>query len=143
MNGDDKWSRASFRVGFDGSFDPTEISDALGLEPTIYGRKGEIRSRSRPPRRNSVWILSSPLVAHEPLQKHLEWLLERLESRADAILAVSKKYSVDFFCGFSSESGQGGCTFEAPLLERLARLKLPLVLDLYPPGPISPESDQD
>ena len=143
VNNDEKWNKAAFRVGSNDSFDPAEVSGVLGFEPTTSGRKGEIRGNGRPPRRNSIWSLHSPLASQEPLDKHLEWLLDRLEPKADAIGGISQRYEVDFFCGFSSENGQGGCTFDASLLDRLARLKLPLVLDLYPPGPISPESDQD
>jgi len=36
-------------------------------------------------------------------------------------------------CGFSSGNGQGGFTLDSVTLQRIARLGVPLVLDLYPP----------
>ena len=141
--GDDKWSKAAFIVSGD-SFEPAEISETLGIESTSSGRKGEIRSTpqvKRPPRRDSIWILNSPLEDGRPLQDHLQWLLDKLESKTDAVREVSKSYKATFFCGFSSENGQGGCTFDADLIARLGRLGLPIVLNLYPPGPI-PEQNR-
>lgn len=135
--GVDRWSKAAFRV-FGESFEPAEISGLLALEPTSSGRKGEVLSTSRlkRPLRNSAWILTSPLKQSDPLQAHLHWLLDQLETKPDSVRAISRDYEADLFCGFSSDSGQGGCTIGAGLLTRLGNLGVPLVLDFYPSGPI-------
>ena len=135
-----KWSKASFRILGD-TLEPDEVSGILGLQPTRSGRRGERMSpsSSKTLLRKSVWILQTPLSDQAPLQDHLEWLLDTLEPKRDAIGEFTKQYETDFFCGFSSENGQGGCTFESSLLARLANLGVPLVLDLYPPGPIGVE----
>jgi hypothetical protein len=77
------------------------------------------------------------------MEDHLNWLLDALEPKWDIISRIAKQYEADFFCGFSSENGQGGCTFSVALLERLAKLGVPLALDLYPPGPIALDSNLD
>jgi hypothetical protein len=55
---------------------------------------------------------------------------------------LAKEYKVQFICGFSSENGQGGCTFDSALLIRLSSFGIPFVLDLYPPGPIAIDSQE-
>jgi hypothetical protein len=140
---DTKWNKASLGI-YGEPLDLEEITGRLGLAPTSSGRKGEIRSSTRvknlPPTRNSFWLLASPLPDFEPLQEHLSWLFEQLEPKRRTLEELAKQYTAKFICGFSSENGQGGCTFDPRLLSRLNSFGLPLVLDLYPPGPIP---DQD
>jgi hypothetical protein len=38
------------------------------------------------------------------------------------------------FCGFSSGNGQGGFTLDSDTLTRIAKLGIPLIVDLYPPA---------
>jgi hypothetical protein len=141
---DSKWNTAS--LGFYGEpLDLEGITGRLGLIPTMSGRKGEIRNSTRvknpQPRRNSFWVLKCPLPSFEPLQEHLQWLFDQLEPKREVLEELAKDCKLKFICGFSSENGQGGCTFDPELLNRLASFGLPLVLDLYPPpGPIP---DQD
>jgi hypothetical protein len=133
-SGDDRWSRAALRIVGD-TLQPSEINTRLGLEPTRSGIKGErFSSRHRAVRRTSFWLLQSPLSTSLPLGEHLNWLLDRFEARHDLITSIGEEFKVDFFCGFSSKSGQGGAIFDPALLRRLAVLGVPLVLDLYPPG---------
>lgn len=73
---------------------------------------------------------------------HVRWLLDSLEGRLDALKALSEKYRVDLFCGFSS-GGQGGFVLDSSTLARLGRLGVPLVLDLYPPSMDIDEIDED
>ena len=87
-------------------------------------------------------MLQSDLPSSEPLQDHLKWLIERLEPRGKVLEKLAEKYSMKFICGYSSESGQGGGTFDADLLARLASFRFPLVLNLYPPGPIEPDLNE-
>jgi hypothetical protein len=139
---DGKWSTASLGI-YGEPLDLARITELLGLLPTRSGRKGDIRTSPRvklPPRRNSFWLLTSPLPDSAPLQDHLQWLIEQLEPKCREAEKLAQEYMLKFICGFSSENGQGGCTFDADLLARLAKFRLPLVLDLYPPGPI-PEQD--
>jgi len=95
--------------------------------------KGQRHSRGRGAWRESAWLLSSPLDKHENLADHIKWLLDRLEPKADIVKGLSAKYRVDIFCGFSSGSGQGGFTLDSKTLARLAKLGVPVGLDLYPP----------
>lgn len=132
--GEQKWSRAALRISGD-TLDPDQITAILGSEPTQSGIKGErFSTRHSAARRTSFWLLESPLKDSLPLADHLKWLLDLIEPKRDLIGSVAEKWRVDFFCGFSSENGQGGTTFDSDLLCHLAHLGVPLVLDLYPPG---------
>jgi hypothetical protein len=138
---DEKWSLVSIGVYGD-SFEPDRITELLGLTPTRFGRKGEARSSPRgnvnlPPRKNSFWLFTSPLPDHTPLQEHLLWIIDQVEPKQEVLRELANEYKVQFICGFSSENGQGGCTFDSALLNRLSSFGIPLVLDLYPPGPIA------
>jgi hypothetical protein len=103
--------------------------------------KGQPHGGGRGVWRESAWILSSPLDKHENLVEHLKWLLDRLEPKADEVRALCAKYRVDIFCGFSSGSGQGGFILDPETLARLAKLGIPLGLDLYPPSDSEDQGD--
>jgi hypothetical protein len=130
----DKWSSASLRI-FGEKLRPEQIDAMLGLKATHIHLKGQRRSpRHKAVWRESLWSLRSRLSDDHSIADHLEWLLERLEPKADAIKTLSAEYHLDFFCGFSSDSGQGGFKLDSITLERIAKLGVPLVVDLYPPG---------
>jgi hypothetical protein len=132
-NGEGKSSRASLWIGGD-ALRPDEISSLLGLEPTKSGVKGEqFGSRSVGVRRSSFWYLKCPLSDRLPLAEHLKWLLDLFEPKLDLINSIAKEWKVMFFCGLSSENGQGGVTFDPSLLRRLANLGILFVLDLHLP----------
>jgi len=134
MDRDEKWNQASLWIGGD-TLRPDQISATLGLDPTESGLKGErFSSRHNAVRRTSFWLLKSPLNKQLPLGEHLKWLLDTLEPKHDSLISITNEWRVEFFCGFSSENGQGGATFDPGLLSQLANLGIPLVLDLYPPG---------
>jgi hypothetical protein len=141
---DSRWIKASFCIYGD-TLQPGEIDRDLGLQATNSGLKGERQSkypRARP-LRTSIWILDSSLDEHLPLQDHLKWLLDALEPKLDVVRGIAKQYDAKLFCAYSSEHGQGGSFFDVTLLEQLAKLGVPLVLDLYPTGPIALDSNQD
>ena len=130
---DRKWSHASFRV-FGDTLVPEEIGQKIGYVATIAGIKGERkRPNSMAVNRTSIWILKCPLSDLLPMEDHLKWLLDRLEPRLDEVHSLAQEYKADFFCGFSSGNGQGGFTLGIDLIARLAKLNVPLELDLYPP----------
>ena len=144
LKDDSRWNKAAFCVYGD-TLQPEELNRNLGIQASNSGLKGEHQSkypRARP-LRTSIWILNSPLDDHLPLHDHLKWLLDMLEPKLDVVGGVVKRYDARLFCGYSSEHGQGGCTFDAALLERLAKFGVPLVLDLYPPGPVILDSNHD
>jgi hypothetical protein len=130
---DEKWSTASFRVAGD-ALRPDQITATLSLLPTQSGVKGErLSSRHGAVRRTSFWLLRCPLSDSLPLTEHLEWLLDLFEPKIDLINSIAEGSKIMLLCGFSSGNGQGGFTLDAKTLQRIARLGVPLSIDLYPP----------
>ena len=136
MDDSDKWSRASLRI-FGDTLQPEEIGSALGLQATHTHLKGELLSpKHTTVRRESGWLIQSPLSERSDMVDHLKWLLDSLEPKRDVVRELSRRYRIDLFCGFSSGSGQGGFTLDSATLARIAELGVPLALDLYPPAPM-------
>ncbi len=132
----EKWSQASVRIGGE-TLQPEEIGAALGLQATRTHLKGQQRSQRAPIRKavwnDSMWLLSSPLGKDRDLAEHLPWLLDALEPKFDVFKSLSEKYQIVFICGFCSAHGQGGFVLDNVTLTRLAKLGVPVLVDLYPP----------
>lgn len=136
MDDNRKWSLAGLRI-FGETLRPEGIGPMLGLTATRTHLKGELLSaKHKTVRRKSSWHLDSPLPDDSDMVDHLKWLLDSLEPKRDVIRELSREYDVDLFCGFSSGSGQGGFALDSVTLARLSELGVPLLLDLYPPGPV-------
>ena len=140
LSDDAKWSRATFRVWSD-ALSPEMIAGALGLKPTELHRKGEaVSKRTTAVRKEHCIRIESSLPTSDPLQRHLEALCDLIEPVAQKLAAIADQCEYDIFCGFSSGNGQGGFTLSPELLNRLAALKIELVVDLYPPTAVGPEA---
>ena len=131
-----KWFKAALRISSQ-TLEPKEIGEILGLSATRIHEKGSLRS----PRltivwKDAFWSFSSPLSSRIEMGEHLKFLLDLLESKTEALKQLSENCKIDLFCGFSSGSGQGGFELDIVTLSRLAKLNIPIELDLYPPGPI-------
>ncbi|HEY5044133.1 MAG TPA: DUF4279 domain-containing protein [Verrucomicrobiae bacterium] len=113
------------------------ISSALQISPSVQHSKGERRSKRNPKSsifEESLWIYNSPLSDIAELQKHIENLLDLLESRRETFELIRSRVTLmDIFCLFGSENGQGSMEFDPLLLQRLAKQQISLILDLYPP----------
>ena len=134
-----KWSAASFRICGE-MLNLEEIEKTLGIKATLSHLAGT-RSRSNVACRESLWSLKSPLNRAESLDKHLAWLLDRLEPKVQEVRSLSRLHRLDFFCGFGSVNGQGGFILEGEMLARIASFGISLGIDLYPPLPMDENED--
>ena len=92
--------------------------------------------------KDSAWHLTSPLGRDRNWAEHIQWLLDAIEPRIEAIDALRDDCSlIRLFCGFASHNGQGGFTLDTGTLSRMSKLGLNLNLDLYPPS--DPEVIED
>jgi hypothetical protein len=71
---------------------------------------------------------------------HIEQLVSFFEERSTVFEQLSQKCDFLIFCGFASANGQGGFVLNSELLVRMGKLKIDLVLDLYP-DPYSDDID--
>jgi Domain of unknown function (DUF4279) len=112
---------------FSDAIPPSEISAALALQPTRSHLKGEpISPRVQRPRPEHGWLLSSEHhVRSRDTRRHIDWILSKLELRADAFEnLVLTGASADIFSYWVSARGQGGPILSPPQFARLARFRL-------------------
>lgn len=151
MVGNEKWTVATFSV-FSEVLTSEEIGAALRLEATRTHAKGQPRGIVKKDGSISqsivwpdwAWHLNSPLGYEAKLEAHIKWLLDAIEPRLERIKGLSAMCRpIRIMCGFGSENGQGGFTLDGNTLARLAKLDLPLVVNLHPPGPITEDAEPE
>ncbi|MBI3462420.1 MAG: DUF4279 domain-containing protein [Planctomycetes bacterium] len=115
--------------------DPREITRRLGIEPSSWQRKGDHSPEGKPPRiyKTHGWFLTSKgIVGSKDSRRHLDWLLEQIGPKAEALRELHREgCRMDVSCFWESQSGQGGPTVSPRQMEQLARLNLDLWFDLY------------
>jgi len=116
--------------------DPDTVSREMTIEPSDTQRAGEPRdSGTRRPYKNSAWYLRSEgVVESRDLRRHLDWLLDRLESKS-ALLAgyAARGWLVDIIGVWDSAQGHGGPTLSPKQLKRLGDLGVEIWFDVYAP----------
>ena len=121
---------------YPGAMDPVLVSKRLELEPTLLQRAGD-RSRNSLGRERVTavngWFLSSEgRSSSMDLRRHLDWLLERLVPKRNAVLALQQieglKMGVN--CIWWSAQGQGGPTLWPEQMRSLADLDLECSFDV-------------
>lgn len=114
------------------------ISDAFEAKPTRAHLKGEPQNRRNPEgikRKESAWLYASPLPDDSELEDHISHLLGLLEKEPRTLESIRDRItSMDIFCMYSSENGQGSAVLDAKLIQRLAKQNIDVVFDLYPPN---------
>lgn len=109
-----------------GAESPNKVTRALGIEPSRTRERGSVRigpsgTSSGIPAKHNVWILQSEYnVESKDLRRHLDWLLDRLESAIDGLNTVRKWDGASVFVDCVWWAGLGG----GPILwpEQMARL---------------------
>ena len=131
----EKSASASLRISSPN--DLTFVGVELQCKPTRERKKGSLKSPSHPDGTRyseNLWITESQLSEDVELESHIDAILKILERDMDATRrVVDFVESVDIFCMFSSENGQGSTTLGPGLLQRLASQGIHLTIDLYPP----------
>ena len=117
------------------SIDPDEVTARLALEPSRIQRKGDPLTRSKQPilAKMHGWFLTTEgAIDSQDVRKHLDWLLERLTPRAEALRSLQVGgCSMDISCYWSSFSGHGGPSIRAAQMRELGRLGLEVWFDVY------------
>jgi hypothetical protein len=123
--------RACVRFGAP-DLDPDAVTVALGLAPTEAHRRGEPRRTRRatitgkpPTYRVGIWWLDSPLPTSATVQEHVEWLLDRLEPRAEEVRKIAATgIKPDFFVSVLPLSTQFGFELSPEVMRRIAALNI-------------------
>jgi hypothetical protein len=111
-----------------------EIARIMGLDPADSYEKGElITSKSPVPRyrEEALCLFDSELPDNTALEEHLDRITAILETRVDAVSKLQTECDVEIFCSYASFNGQGGFILTSRLLERIVRLRVDIVFDLF------------
>ncbi len=122
---------ATLRLGGE-NLDPDEVTERLGITPTYAHRRGQVHNKRGDVWREGQWSLTSE-NQHVPcdLEDHIAWVLDRIEPVREQFLEICiGDVSADMFC-FLECYGMGGPQLSPTLMKRMARLDLPLGLDIY------------
>ncbi|NIA68923.1 DUF4279 domain-containing protein [Pelagibius litoralis] len=99
-----------------GRDDPSEITEALGLQPDECWRVGDAFERRGHTlkRKSSCWRLKSGLEDTQSLDRHVDALLYRLRPHRDALLDIGTRFRTQIVCvSFAYQSFSWALDFEA------------------------------
>jgi hypothetical protein len=127
-----EYSVQLFIVGDD--LDEAEVSRKLGLQPSVFLKKGEPMGPTKR-RTHSSWAYDVRPSADEPAWKSLEdglkALTEKLTPLKNALSELRQRYSTDAYCGHFGTGFGGGPSISAETLGQLAALGLTLTIKTY------------
>ncbi len=129
---------ATLRI-YPGDVDPAAIISLLGIEPSGWQRRGEVPERpSRLLREvapiNGWFLESEGQVDSRDSRRHINWLLDRLEPKAETIRSLQEMgCRMDISCYWLSRNGHGGPSIPPTQMRRLAELGIELWFDFYGP----------
>jgi hypothetical protein len=124
-------------------FDPAVITERLGVEPTRAWRKGDPKTKSRPPYSFSRWLWEGPVAVNgdvseqvasvlnrfEPLLENLDGLRPELEIAKTEIPVIVYMYGDKGMRG--TGISPGGAALGHSLLERVVALGAGIDIDEY------------
>jgi len=128
-----RWHSAALRIR-SSILTVAEISKAMQCSATNSFDKGtpySQRTHKSNNREESIWILDSGCSETDPLEFHLDQIISFIEVKERDIMNLLNTCSIDVFCGYSSETGQGGFTLNSSLLQRIAKLTIDITFDIY------------
>lgn len=114
-----------------GEFDPTEISDLVGVRPTEFWRKGDLNPKTQFERKSSRWSLTSRLSRHHRLEDHIADVLEQMRGNVTAFCKVSATYGGMMQLVAYFNTGYPGLTLGPELVKGLADFLLGVDCDFY------------
>ena len=116
--------RATLRIAGKG-LDFDEISRTLGLTPTATRRKGTAPGSRKPSRKHDLWLYTAPVPRDRPLDEHIMTIWRAVKPRMAYLRRLKKKYNVDMFCGFQTNSCTGGFVVDQRCLGFFSKLDIP------------------
>lgn len=97
-------SKASLRIY--GELDLEAITDEIGFSPSYSHRKGDV-GQIKTVFETDMWSLAAPLARTERLDRHLEWLVDRLQNRYEVLERIKAHANVDVFCSVTAAEQDG------------------------------------
>jgi hypothetical protein len=127
-----EYTHATLRIIGD-DLDPDEVSELIGLEPTEAHRKGDPNPRTRSPHApypTGVWRMESGgQVASRDLRRHVDWLIELLDGREEALARLRDRGYVTNLHAWWVGQEVCGPTLSPRQLEGMSRYGLVFTID--------------
>jgi hypothetical protein len=122
-------------------YDPIGLSDKLGIQPSRKQVSGELRN-GKVKRWPTAWFLeSSEKVRSKDVRRHIDWLLQQINTKSDVIKELQDIGSeVHISCFWVSAVGHGGPTLDQNILKRIADLNIGIDFDIYFAGDVINEA---
>lgn len=113
-----QYTHATLRVAHR-DLEPSSVWTTLQLDPDFMGPK--------------AWSMTSEnRVVSKDVRRHIDWLLDRLEGREEAIRTLQDKgVEMSVYCLWVSKYGQGGPMLNPETMRRLADLQFELGFEIY------------
>ena len=123
--------KATLRV-FSKTHSLSELASVLG-KPKIGFSIGDEFSKGKNVREHTYWSIDSTNIEErDSFDNHVSEVLNFYDIKKDELLRLrSESCEVNIFCLFASDNGQGGAKLSADTMERLSKLNLDLIFDVY------------
>jgi hypothetical protein len=104
--------------------------ERIGLERIT--QMTQLRNESKEKDKDHVWTISSEdKIASDNINKHVEWILDKIESYLPEIELTLKPKRMEISIYWFSKYGHGGPCIESRTIRRLAKNNLTLWVDTY------------
>lgn len=107
-----------------------EISQRLGVEPTMARKKGERKAPRSPAAKDDAWHYQPDIPETELLDVHINALMKVVEPHVDYIKSLKTKFRVDVFCGYRSNCDMAGLEVPHTSLKLFTALEVPFGLSI-------------
>jgi len=123
-----------FRI-YGEDLNPSEVTNELGLEPTLIHLAGERRSQTTV-WQEGMWGYNGYSANHgckewQSLEDGLLFLIEKLNPVKPVIKKLKRKYRLVMWCGCFQEDVNSSLTLSPLILKMLGSLGVELTLDTY------------
>jgi Domain of unknown function (DUF4279) len=114
-----------------GSFNPAQITERMGVNPTESPLEGELIKGSKMVRKCSRWILRSRLDTTATLEEHVSDVLAQLDAKKEEFRQLSAELGgVMELVGYF-HADYPGLTLERDVVARLSEYSLSVDCDFY------------
>jgi hypothetical protein len=112
-----------------------EITQALGVQPTMQRRRGDRRRPGALPSKDAAWHFQPAVPEDRELSEHLRALWRVIGPHVGYLRDLKAHARIDIFCGYRSNHGGAGFEVAPDALEPFIALDIPfgvsVIIDGY------------
>jgi hypothetical protein len=129
---------------FGEDLDPDELTQRLGVQPSVAYRKGDIFRGKRYDRiyKTGSWRLQTE-KSDICLEEQINLLFDKLPSDLEIWENLGSRFQADLFCGLWLKRWNRCLDFEVATLQRMAERRLSIGLDIYVSYDVEEASTED